>query len=331
MSFSLPINEFIWPVAAAVTAAFIIYAFKSIKDMFIYVFNRIKHIFWSPPPVEPVHGPTQVRPEDRFAIKTARIIHNSNGFWFRPGEGNEEWFQDFENGPVMVVVPAGKFLMGSPESEQRKSWGAESPQHEVTIPKPFAVGRCAVTRGEFAAFIAAKKDYDAGEDWRNPGFAQDDSHPVVCVSWYDAQAYVAWLSTTTGAAYRLPSEAEWEYACRAGTKTAFWWGTRITPEQANYNGSAEPYLGGGEKGVNRGRTWPAKSFDANPWGLYNVHGNAWEWCEDLVNGSRAGRRVIRGGSWCRAPQDLRSAFRGEINPRERNNDISFRVARTIIS
>ena len=270
--------------------------------------------------------------EGRIEI-AAPFVTNPKGRLFLPGAGKTEWFKDVENGPEMVVVPSGRFMMGSPKDEpQRESWkaGTESPQHEVTIPKPFAIGRCAVTRGQFAAFVAAKghemeggayvwtgKEWtmDPSKSWRDPGFAQDDSHPVVCVNWNDAQAYIEWLSQASGASYRLPSEAEWEYVCRAGSVTPFWWGTSITPDQANYDGSAEPYKGGGKKGEYRKRTVSARSFEANPWGLYQVHGNVLEWCEDLWHDSYAdkpeslkmtggawtagdsGPRVLRGGSW----------------------------------
>ncbi len=279
---------------------------------------------------------------------------NSHGRWFLPGAGKKEWFKDLEAGPEMVVVPAGRFMMGSPKDEpQRESWkaGTESPQHEVNVPKPFAVGRYALTRGQFAAFVAASghKMEGGSRSWRDPGFSQDDSHPVVCVNWHDVQAYIAWLSKASGARYRLLSEAEWEYACRAGTVTPFWWGSSITPDQANYNGSAEPYKGGGKKGDYRNRTVPVQSFEANPWGLYQVHGNVWEWCEDGWHDSYnakpenlkatgnawitegGGLRVLRGGSWDIVPQDLRAAYRNSGYPDFRVSYIGMRVARTITS
>ena len=302
--------------------------------------------------------------EGRIEI-AAPFVTNPNGRWFLPGAGKTEWFKDIEDGPEMVVAPAGKFMMGSPKDEpQRESWiaGTESPQHEVTVRKPFAIGRCAVTRGQFAAFVAATSHKMEGgayvwtgkewkknsfKSWRDPGFGQDDSHPVSCASWDDAQAYIAWLSTASGASYRLPSEAEWEYACRAGTVTPFWWGSSITPDQANYDGSADPYKGGGAKGEYRKRTVPAKNFEANPWGLYQVHGNVWERCEDLWHDSYAdkpanlkttggvwstgdsGLRVLRGGSWSSNPQILRSANRNWCTSDDRYYYVGFRVARTL--
>ena len=205
-----------------------------------------------------------------------------------------------------------------------ESFRRESPQHKVTIAKPFAVGRFPVTRGEFAVFVKETGYFvpdKEGFSFRDPGFAQDDSHPVVWVSWADATAYATWLSSKTGKDYRLLSEAEWEYACRAATSTPFWWGSSISTEQANYDGNYT--FGGGRKGEYRQGTVPVKSFDPNPWGLYQVHGNVWEWCEDCWNESyNAARasgaawttgncalRLLRGGSWNYFPRVLRAAYR----------------------
>jgi formylglycine-generating enzyme required for sulfatase activity len=270
-------------------------------------------------------------------------------------------FQDFEGGPEMVVVPAGSFMMGSPEDEpERESWrkGAESPQHRVTIQKPFAVGRFTVTRGQFAVFVSATGYKTQGgayvwtgseyklnpeKSWRDPGFAQDDSHPTVCVNWDDAKAYIGWLNgKAAGQPYRLLSEAEWEHACRAGTDTPFWWGSSITPEQANYNGNYV-YAGGGTKGAYREKTMPVAGFQPNPWGLYQVHGNVWELCADCWNDNYKGApedgtawttghctfHVLRGGSWYNDPRDLRAAYRSRSGTGIRFNDVGFRVARTL--
>jgi formylglycine-generating enzyme required for sulfatase activity len=250
-------------------------------------------------------------------------------------------FQDAPFGPEMVVVPAGKFMMGSPADEPER-FDDEGPQHEVTFARPFAVGRHAVTRGQFAAFVNAT-GHEAAGPWRKPGFRQNDGHPVVYISWEDAKAYASWLAKTTGRPYRLLTEAEWEYVARAGTSTSFWWGSSITPEQANYDGNYV-YEGGGSKGEYRRGTVPVGNFDPNPWGLYNVHGNVWEWCEDTWQGNYDGAptdgsawisdaaesgRVVRGGSWGDSPGSLRAAQRYGFAVVD--GSIGFRLARTLKS
>lgn len=190
----------------------------------------------------------------------AKIIHGAPKGWLRPGAGKTEWFKDLDVGPEMVVVPAGEFMMGSPDDEPGRSV-LEGPLHKVTFAQPFCVGRHAVTRGQFAAFVnetnyemeggayvrtGEEWKLDPNGSWRNPGLRQDDSHPVVYVNWDDACAFVAWLSEATGHTYRLLSEAEWEYSARAGTRTPFWWGSSITPAQANYNGNYV-YAGGARR------------------------------------------------------------------------------------
>jgi formylglycine-generating enzyme required for sulfatase activity len=300
------------------------------------------------------------RTEGRILIEAA-TTQNANGKWFRPSAGRAEWFKDHGAGPEMVVVPAGTFKMGSPEDEpERESWqaGTESPQHEVTIAQLFAVARYAITRGQFAAFVTATGRevregaevwqgdqwvHDLKASWRAPGFFQDDSHPAVCVTWDDAKAYAAWLSQSTGKPYRLLSEAEREYVARAGTTTPFWWGSSITLAQANYNGSLV-YKGGGSEGEGRKSTVPVGSFEANPWGLYNVHGNVWEWCEDVwhddysgapvdgsawLQGADESRRVVRGGSWVNYARGLRAAVRFRYPTFDRIQDLGFRIARTL--
>jgi formylglycine-generating enzyme required for sulfatase activity len=250
----------------------------------------------------------------------------------------------------MVVVPAGSFTMGSPASEKERL-DSEGPQHTVTIGKAFAVGKTHVTRDQFAAFVnetgyqANTTCYSGGKwdgSWRDPGFAQDGSHPVVCVRWDDANAYANWLAKKTGGKpYRLLTEAEFEYAARAGTTTPFWWGSSITPAQANYDGNSV-YAGGGSKGEYRQRTIPAGSFESNPWGLYNLHGNAWQWTADCWHDNYDGApadgsawaaddckisRVVRGGSWLNGPGSLRAAARFR-NP-EGSVIIGFRLSRTL--
>ena len=264
-------------------------------------------------------------------------------------------------GPQMVVVPSGEFMMGTAQAEidalckectaAAESFRREGPQHKVTIAKPFAVGRFPVTRGEFAVFVREtghtvpdeavtyedeKWEMRKGRSFRNPGFAQDDSQPVMCVNWHDAKAYAKWLSGKAGKNYRLLSEAEWEYACRAGTSTPFWWGASVSTEQANYDGNHA--FGNGRKGEWRRRTFPVKSFEPNPWGLYQVHGNVWEWCEDRWNESYNGApgdgsawafRPLRGGSWISTPWFLRSAFRYTSAADSRYGTVGFRLARTL--
>ncbi|MEL6980712.1 MAG: formylglycine-generating enzyme family protein, partial [Pseudomonadota bacterium] len=157
--------------------------------------------------------------------------------------------EEISEGPELCVIPAGRFLMGSP-AEEPERFDGEGPQHEVRIARPFALGRYAVTFDEYDAFCAATRARRPGDAGWGRG-----RRPAIKVSWKDADAYCGWLSEQTGATYRLPSEAEWEYACWAGTTTPFWWGREITPEQANYNGDYA-YAGGGAKGVYRKKTEP---------------------------------------------------------------------------
>jgi formylglycine-generating enzyme required for sulfatase activity len=302
----------------------------------------------------------QMRAEGRIKVD-AEIVQNANGKWFLPGAGHTEWFKDHKAGPEMVVVPTGNFEMGSPDDEpERESWrtGTESPRHKVAIAQPFAVALYAVTRGQFDAFVSARGhkteggarilkagelEYDPKASWRAPGFVQDESHPVVCINWDDAKAYAAWLAQTTGKPYRLLSEAEREYVTRAGTTTPFWWGSSITPDQANYDGRFV-YPAGRTECEWWKSTVPVGSFEPNPWGLYNVHGNVWEWCEDVwhddysgapvdgtawLHGGDASRRVVRGGSWNSNPLFLRAAIRYEISAGYRYAYIGFRLARTL--
>lgn len=306
-------------------------------------------------PIE-ARGAAERRTEGRIQVG-AKIIHGAPDGWFKPGAGKVEWFQDHEHGPEMVVVPAGEFIMGSPENEPERV-DAEGPMHQVKLANPFSVGRHAVTRGQFAAFVnntnykmeggaytwrGSKWKHDANASWCNPGFHQDDNHPVVCVNWNDARAYVAWLSEATERTYRLPSEAEWEYVARAGTTTPFWWGSSITPVKANYDCNYV-YKCGGSKGKWRKSTLPVGNFRANPWGLYNVHGNVWEWCEDIwhdnyngapanglawLHGGDGSRHIRRGGSWNYSPEFLRSANRFRYASSNRNNHMGFRLARTL--
>jgi len=256
------------------------------------------------------------------------------------------------HGPELVPLPAGRFPMGSPDHERQtamdagsqKSWlGRELPQHWVGMERPIAMGRHPVLVGEWRAFVQATGWRQSGEvDWNAPGFAQTDRHPVVGVNWFDALRYVQWLSEMTGRRYRLPSEAEWEYACRAGTKTAFSFGDTISPEQANYDGNFT--YNGGPRGAYRRGTTPAGMFAPNAWGLYDMHGNVWEWVQDVVHDNYEGapldgsaweeggdqaRRVLRGGSWLYNPRYLRSALRNGFSAVLSNDIVGFRVVRDL--
>jgi hypothetical protein len=168
--------------------------------------------------------------------------------------------------PEMVEVPPDEFMMGSADGDI-EAHDEEKPQHPVQIAYRLAVGRYPVTFEEFDHFASAKKRVPPHDrTWGR------ERRPVINVSWDDAQAFVEWLAQETGKPYRLLSEAEWEYACRAGTTTRYWWGDGITPENANY-------------GVNAGRTTEVGAYPANPWELYDMHGNVWEWVEDRWHGS----------------------------------------------
>ena len=248
-------------------------------------------------------------------------------------------FRECKDCPPMVVVPPGSFTMGSPANEPGRFFD-EGPQHVVRFARGFAVGKFAVTFAEWDACVAGGgcggyRPADAG--WGRV------SRPVINVSWDDAQAYAAWLSKKTGATYRLLSEAEREYVARAGTSTPFWWGKSITPNQANYDRSSV-YEGGGAKGASSKQTVPVDSFSANPWGLFNVHGNVWEWTQDCWNETYASassdglaftagdcsRRVLRGGSWSNGPGSLRAALRIRYDPAGRDYGYGFRLARTLL-
>ena len=259
--------------------------------------------------------------------------------------------------PEMVVVPAGSFMMGSPESEEGRR-DREGPVRRVKIGYRLAVGVKEVTRGEFARFVSKTGrsmggscwEWDgewkehSGRNWKSPGYSQTDEHPVVCVSWDDAKAYVRWLSGKTGKEYRLLSEAEWEYVARAGTVTARYWGESETGQCRYANGADETY-GWTEAFCDDGyaRTAPVGSYQANGFGLHDVLGNVYEWTEDCWNESYTGapsdgsawetgncsRRVLRGGSWDILPRDLRSAFRYGYSTGSRVINLGFRVARTL--
>ena len=241
-------------------------------------------------------------------------------------------------GPEMVVIPAGSFMMGSPDDEPGRS-NDEGPLHAVTI-QSFALGRYEVTFDDYDRFArATDRTLPRDEGWGRGKW------PVINVSWDDAQAYAHWLSAQTGHSYRLPTEAEWEYAARAKTTTPYWWGTQASHEQANYGKDAccEGLALGRDQWVN---TAPVGSFPANPFGLYDTVGNVYEWVADcwhesyhhapsdgtawmLEDGSYCDFRIVRGSAWDDGPPILRSTIRYRNPPNMGNNNIGFRVARAL--
>jgi formylglycine-generating enzyme required for sulfatase activity len=272
-------------------------------------------------------------------------------------------FRDCDDCPEMVLIPGGSFLMGSPPDE-RGRYESEGPLHDVSLPS-YAIGRFEVTRREFARFVSDTghstgpcvyweigfRPTPTGNDLElhNPSHRHRPTgrHPVNCVSWHDAKAYVDWLRDKTGKAYRLPSEAEWEYAARAGTQARFPWGDDENLACAHANGHDET-----SRGTNafnwpslicddgQGQTAPVGTYRANGFSLFDMSGNLWEWVEDhyhhTYDGAPADGRawqspgqsthVLRGGSWENEPRALRSASRIWSRPESRLNSNGFRVA-----
>jgi formylglycine-generating enzyme required for sulfatase activity len=249
-------------------------------------------------------------------------------------------FQNAPFAPRLVVISAGEFMMGSLEGEEGR-FDSEGPQHRVTIGRRFAIGRYPVTFEEYDRFCEAtqlEKPDDMG--W---GRGQQ---PVINVNWNDAHDYIAWLSRETGRPYRLPSEAEWEYACRAGTTTRYWFGDTITLNDASYDEIwSEDTSNYSQSAL--GFTSKIGLDPANPWGLHDMHGNVWEWVEDHwhdnyrgapTDGSawedmgaarEPGEHVLRGGSFTSPARDCRSASRGQCVTDLGHNDTGFRVARAL--
>jgi formylglycine-generating enzyme required for sulfatase activity len=299
-----------------------------------------------------------------MSSRTAQALSQAEECGLAP----KDLFRECRNCPDMVVVPAGEVLVGSSRAEIDSGLAAtnEGPQHRVVIKQPLAVGRFEVTRDQFAAFVNAS-GYKAGDhcftfeqnnpqdrgnrSFLNPGYVQEGNHPAVCVSWADAKAYVAWLSQTTGKSYRLLSEAEFEYAARAGTTSRFGFGndpgeickfangadqaakTAGFPRDASYMSCRDGYP----------FTAPVGSLAPNGFGLYDLIGNVWEWTEDCYYGDYAtaradsaahlnatcSTRTVRGGDWFSTEASLRPAVRAKANADARHDDIGFRVARTL--
>ena len=242
-------------------------------------------------------------------------------------------FRDCADCPEMVVIPPGSFTMGSPESEPQRM--DEGPQHTVTISKPFAAGKFELTFDEWDACVGESGcSHRPGDEGWGRG-----KRPVINVSWEDAKAYTEWLSRKTGKAYRLLSEAQWEYIARAGTITAFSFGNSISPQQANYDSKVS--YAGSSTAASAGRTVPVGGYPANAFGLHDVHGNVWEWTEDCLHGDYNGAsadgsawsrgdcswRMLRGGNWDNDPRFLRSAVRFWSPASRRISFYGFRVSR----
>ena len=287
------------------------------------------------------------------------------------------WPAGFRPIGAMVLIPPGRFMMGTTKAEHRREkapkgvYDDELPRHEVSFATGFLLGRYPVTVGEFRRFVT-ESDRDMSGDvfgwntekhefersdrynWANPGFAQDDLHPVTCVSHEDAEAYADWLSKRTGKQFRLPTEAEWEYACRAGTRTARFWGDDRAGA-AKFANVADQSLaaalhqdaGDSERFFEHDDGWPFTSpvgaFQPNDWGLYDILGNVWEWCLDHhapyrgtprdgtahTTSDRPASRVLRGGAWLGIPRGVRAGSRVRDRPSVRGTNIGFRLARTL--
>lgn len=305
------------------------------------------------------------------ALSLALFIVTTMATSAEPSRAAGSVFRDCDDCPEMVVIPAGRFVMGTPSAAPASGApAAEADAVVIDLSLAFALGRYEVTRGQFARFIAdsgheprpgcrnwepalARFTEDARRGWQNPAVpaAPVDEHPVTCVSFADAQAYVQWLARETGERYRLPSEAEWEYATRAGSTTLRPWGD--SPEAGCEH--ANTYDLGAEAGYRLG--WPnagcrdgfadlapVGQFSANAFGLHDVIGNVQEWVQDCATGSYAGRprdgrawewlggcrnRVQRGGSWLTPPAESRSAYRNEAPAGEPTDDAGFRIARDL--
>jgi formylglycine-generating enzyme required for sulfatase activity len=270
-------------------------------------------------------------------------------------------FRDCDLCPEMVALSAGDFMMGSPDSEAGRE-GQEGPPRRVVLTKPFAIGRFEITIDQFAAFVA-ETGFEVGEvcrafvlgarpsEWapvsgsfRAPGFRVTGTHPAVCVSWHDAKAYTKWLAGKTGRPYRLPTEAEWEYAARAGTRSAFSFGNDMDQlcEFARFadGDSSFPWRSGCHSGTFEPGALRVGMLAPNPWGLSDMHGNVWEWTEDCwtseprllpVDGSAYTRqedcelRSMRGGGWGAERRRVRSAERVSQFAAARYYHIGFRV------
>lgn len=276
---------------------------------------------------------------------------------------NVKTLRDCSGCPTMVIIPAGNFYMGSAATEAGHTKD-ESPVHQVIV-ATFALSRTEITRGQFSEFVK-ETGYNTGDqcwtiddgkyqqrnaNWGKISYLQNNRHPVVCMSWSDATAYTEWLSGKTGKVYRLPTEAEWEYAARGKTRTARYWGE--SPDKAcQYANVADTTA---QKLIKPAATWqvhkcvdgfaytaPAGSFKANAFGLQDMLGNVWEWVDDSYHVSYQGapanasawdgdgkKRVLRGGSWYDSPSKVRAAGRDKAISERRYDNFGFRIVRNL--
>ncbi|MEG4494751.1 SUMF1/EgtB/PvdO family nonheme iron enzyme [Microcoleus sp. D3_18_C4] len=297
-----------------------------------------------------IPAPPQAKPFQHLQVASTQISAKSQ----RKPSQLQSFTEDWGNGITleMIAIPGGTFIMGAPKTEA-ESFDNEKPQHRVTI-QPFFMGKYAITQAQWKAVAKLPKiQYDLHPD---PFRFKGNNRPGEQVCWYDAVEFCARLSKNTGHNYRLPSEAEWEYACRAGTTTPFYFGQTITTNQVNYHGNYS--YNNSPKGQYRGQTTDVGSFPANVFGLYDMHGNVYEWCADPWHDSYHGAptdgsvwdensndhryknyldllvqskndnkaRLLRGGSWYSNPGYCRAGFRHWYQPSTRNNNIGFRVA-----
>ncbi|MCK5716754.1 MAG: SUMF1/EgtB/PvdO family nonheme iron enzyme, partial [Thiomargarita sp.] len=260
-------------------------------------------------------------------VKTSKKTSKKTNKTLKTGDIIRDRLKDNSEGPEMVIIPAGRFKMGDIQGIGDSN---EQPVHTVTL-DGFAIGRYTVTFAEYDKFVEATN----GSKLTDYGWGRDN-RPVINVNWNDATAYVLWLSEQTGQTYRLPTEAEWEYAAKAGTETNYWWGNKIGKNLCNCSDSESQWSGK--------KTAPVGSFEANPWGLYDTVGNVWEWVQDWYSGSYYSLRplnennptgsnttrsqVRRGGGWNNGLNSVRSASRGMYTPRNHHYDyLGFRLVR----
>jgi formylglycine-generating enzyme required for sulfatase activity/predicted Ser/Thr protein kinase len=314
--------------------------------------NKSIHTFARQQPLEVENKLTPPQPQSPAIIKTQSFEFVTAQLVLKPGflglvknweiqinQKTAQFFaEELENNIALelVAIPGGTFVMGSAENEL-ESGDRGSPQHQVNI-QPFLLGKYPITQAQWQAVSSLPKiKFDLHS---SPSHFKGANRPVEQVSWHEAQEFCARLSQKTGKLYRLPSESEWEYACRAGTTTPFYFGNTISTDLANYNG--EYVYANGQKGIYRKETTNVGTFPANAFGLYDMHGLVWEWCEDgwydnyigaptdgsawLTGSDNHPRRVLRGGSWSYRPVYCRSAYRINYPAVSRDNNRGFRVA-----